>query len=77
MDLVIGARTKELREAGSMTFPQIFGNELATFLMKLFFGARFTDLGPFRAIKYEKLKEKQHSRLFPIKIKRIFTYFWY
>ncbi|MBT8188425.1 MAG: glycosyltransferase family 2 protein [Croceitalea sp.] len=59
MDLVIGARKKELREPGSMTFPQIFGNELATFLMKLFFGATFTDLGPFRAIKYEKLKELQ------------------
>lgn len=59
MDFVIGARTKELREAGSMTFPQIFGNELATFLMKLFFRARFTDLGPFRAIKYEKLKDLQ------------------
>ncbi len=59
MDLVIGARKKELREAGSMTFPQIFGNELATFLMRLFFGAKFTDLGPFRAIKYEKLKELQ------------------
>lgn len=57
MDLVIGARTKELREPGSMTFPQIFGNELATFLMTLFFRARFTDLGPFRAMKYEKLKE--------------------
>ncbi len=57
MDLVIGARKKELREAGSMTFPQIFGNELATFLMRLFFRAKFTDLGPFRAIKYEKLKE--------------------
>lgn len=59
IDLVIGARKKELREAGSMTFPQIFGNELATFLMKLFFGAKFTDLGPFRAIKYDKLKELQ------------------
>ncbi|TXN38161.1 glycosyltransferase family 2 protein [Flagellimonas hymeniacidonis] len=57
MDLVIGARKKKLREAGSMTFPQIFGNELATFLMRLFFRAKFTDLGPFRAIKYEKLKE--------------------
>lgn len=57
MDLVIGSRTKELREVGSMTFPQIFGNALATFLMKLFFGANFTDLGPFRAIKYEKLKK--------------------
>ncbi len=59
MDMVIGARKKELREAGSMTFPQIFGNALATFLMRLFFGARFTDLGPFRAIKYEKLRELQ------------------
>ncbi len=59
MDMVIGARRKELREAGSMTFPQIFGNELATFLMKLLFRANFTDLGPFRAIKYEKLKELQ------------------
>lgn len=38
-----------------MTFPQIFGNWLATSLMRLFFGSRFTDLGPFRAIKYEKL----------------------
>jgi len=55
MDLVIGARKKALREAGSMTFPQIFGNELATFLMKLFFGAKFTDLGPFRAMKYDSL----------------------
>lgn len=57
MDMVIGARKKELREAGSMTFPQIFGNALATSLMRLFFGARFTDLGPFRAIRYEKLQE--------------------
>ncbi|MDY8134779.1 glycosyltransferase family 2 protein [Aquimarina sp. 2201CG5-10] len=55
IDLVIGARVKQLREAGSMTFPQIFGNWLATRLMKLFFGAKFTDLGPFRAIKYDKL----------------------
>ena len=55
MDLVIGARVKKLREPGSMTLPQIFGNWLATFLMKLFFSSRFTDLGPFRAIKYNKL----------------------
>lgn len=55
MDLVIGARVPELREKGAMTFPQIFGNGLATFLMKIFFNSRFTDLGPFRAIKYEKL----------------------
>ena len=55
IDFVIGARVKRLREQGSMTAPQIFGNWLATFLMKLFFGAKFTDLGPFRAIKYDKL----------------------
>ncbi len=55
VDLVIGSRVKHLRESRSMTFPQIFGNWLATGLMKLFFGAKFTDLGPFRAIKYDKL----------------------
>ena len=55
IDFVIGARVDRLREEGSMTFPQIFGNWLATRLMRLFFGAKFTDLGPFRAIKYEKL----------------------
>ena len=55
IDFVIGARVKRLREQGSMTPQQVFGNWLATFLMKLFFGAKFTDLGPFRAIKYDKL----------------------
>ncbi|MDX6746513.1 glycosyltransferase family 2 protein [Polaribacter sp. PL03] len=55
LDFVVGARVKELREQGSMTPQQIFGNWLATFLMKLFFNAKFTDLGPFRAIKYNKL----------------------
>ncbi|GAA3577956.1 glycosyltransferase family 2 protein [Snuella lapsa] len=54
-DFVVGARVKHLREKGAMTLPQIFGNWLATTLMKLFFGANFTDLGPFRAIKYKKL----------------------
>ncbi len=55
IDFVIGARVKRLREEGAMTIPQIFGNWLATSLMSLFFGAKFTDLGPFRAIKYNKL----------------------
>jgi len=55
IDFVVGARVKSLREEGSMTVPQIFGNWLATSLMKLFFRSTFTDLGPFRAIKYEKL----------------------
>jgi len=55
IDFVIGARVEKLRETGSMTPQQIFGNWLATFLMKLFYGAKFSDLGPFRAIKYNKL----------------------
>ena len=55
IDFTLGARSKNLREAGSMTLPQIFGNWLATTLMKVFFRSRFTDLGPFRAIKYNKL----------------------
>ncbi len=55
MDFVIGSRVKKLREKGSMTPQQVFGNWLATFLMKLLYGAKFTDLGPFRAIKYDKL----------------------
>ena len=55
IDFVIGARIKRLRESGSMTFPQRFGNWLATSLMKLFFRSTYTDLGHFRAIKYQKL----------------------
>ena len=55
IDFVIGSRIKELRETGSMTIPQIFGNWLATTLMSILFRAKFTDLGPFRAIKYDKL----------------------
>ena len=55
IDFVIGSRVKQLREKGSMTMPQIFGNWLATNLMSVFFGAKFTDLGPFRAIKYNQL----------------------
>lgn len=54
-DFVLGARSKKLREKGSMTVPQIFGNWLATSLMAFFFNSKFTDLGPFRAIKYNKL----------------------
>ena len=55
IDFVVGARVQNLREAGAMTPQQVFGNWLATFLMKLFFSAKFSDLGPFRAIKYNKL----------------------
>ncbi len=56
-DLVVGSRALGEREKRAMTVPQIFGNWLATKLLNLFYGAKFTDLGPFRAIKYDVLRE--------------------
>ena len=58
-DMVIGSRPLGHPQPGSLTPPQIFGNWLATSLIKLFYGYKFTDLGPFRAIKYDKLRELQ------------------
>jgi glycosyltransferase involved in cell wall biosynthesis len=57
MDMVIGSRALGKREKGSMTFQQLFGNRLATRLLKMFYGVTYTDLGPFRAICYDKLIE--------------------
>lgn len=54
-DLVIGSRALGNRQQGSMTPQQIFGNWLATNLLRWFYGVKFTDLGPFRAIKFDKL----------------------
>ncbi len=54
-DFVIGARVPELRQKNAMTPQQVWGNKLATFLMKILFKSTFTDLGPFRAIKYDSL----------------------
>jgi glycosyltransferase involved in cell wall biosynthesis len=55
VDFVLGSRVKELREEGAMTPQQIFGNWLACILMKLLFKSKFTDLGPFRAIRLSTL----------------------
>lgn len=54
-DLVIGSRSLGNMEQGAMMPQQIFGNWLATSLIKLIYDYHFTDLGPFRAVKYEKL----------------------
>ena len=54
-DLVIGSRSLGQRERGAMTPQQVWGNWLATKLLKWLYGAHFTDLGPFRAIRYESL----------------------
>lgn len=55
VDLVIGSRASGQKEKGSMTPQQILGNWLATNLMHVFYGVKFTDLGPFRAIKWDAL----------------------
>lgn len=57
IDMVIGSRDLGERERGAMQPQQIFGNWLATRLIRLFYGVTFTDLGPFRAIRYDKLLE--------------------
>lgn len=57
MDMVIGSRVLGKREKGSLTPQQVFGNWLATTLIRWLYGIRFTDLGPFRAIRFEKLVE--------------------
>ena len=56
-DLMIGSRIHKLIEKGSLTPQQMFGNSLACFLMKLFWGSTFTDLGPFRAIRSDALTQ--------------------
>ena len=57
MDMVIGSRALGKRAKGSMTIPQVFGNKLATTLLKWIYGAHFTDLGPFRAIRFSTLTD--------------------
>ena len=56
-DMVIGSRTLGIKEPGSMMPQQIFGNWLATTLISYFYGTDYTDLGPFRAIKYDALMQ--------------------
>lgn len=56
-DMVIGSRVLGERQKGSMLFQQIAGNWLATTLIKLFYNAHFTDLGPFRAITWNALQQ--------------------
>ncbi|TMQ60746.1 MAG: glycosyltransferase [Candidatus Eisenbacteria bacterium] len=55
-DLVIGSRTAGTREPGALAPHARFGNWLATRLLQALYGVRYTDLGPFRAIRYDSLK---------------------
>jgi len=53
--MVIGSRMLGAREKGALLPQAVFGNKLAAFLIRLFWGFRYTDLGPFRAITYKAL----------------------
>ena len=54
-DLVIGSRAKGGREPGAMSAPQRFANWLFPLLIRIGWGYRFTDLGPFRAVRRSSL----------------------
>jgi glycosyltransferase involved in cell wall biosynthesis len=56
-DFVLGSRLLGQREPGAMPLQSVFGNWLACTLMRVLFGIRYTDLGPFRAIDYKRLKQ--------------------
>lgn len=58
-DLVIGSRALGIVERGALTPQQRFGNWLATHLIKRIYGHRYTDLGPFRAIRRDLLDRIQ------------------
>ena len=55
-DLVIGSRTLGQREKGALLPQARFGNWLSTLLIRLLFGVPFTDLGPFRALRFDALQ---------------------
>ncbi|RJQ42740.1 MAG: glycosyltransferase family 2 protein [Nitrospiraceae bacterium] len=63
-DLVLGSRILGKVEKGALRFPVRFGNFLATLLIRIFYGFSYTDVGPFRAIKFDKLlKLDMHDNL--------------
>jgi len=58
-DLSIGVRVPEWRAPGSMTAAQVFGNWIASQLIALFWRQRISDLGPFRALRFDILQQLQ------------------
>ena len=57
VDLVVGSRVLGQCASGALTPPQRFGNWLSCKLLRLFWGVKYTDLGPFRAIRYRSLQQ--------------------
>lgn len=57
VDIVLSTRTQGGAEPGSMTPVQVLGNHLQIALLRLRFGLRLTDMGPMRAIRFDRLLE--------------------
>lgn len=55
-DFVMGSRIRGQREPGSMLFSQVFAAHLIGWLVRLLYGFRYTDMGPFRAIRKDALE---------------------
>ena len=55
-DMVIGSRARGRREQGALSLQQQAGNVIACRALRLLYGVRYTDLGPFRAIRWETLQ---------------------
>ena len=58
-DFVIGSRTRGRRERGSMNFHQVFAGYMVGFFLRILYGVRSTDMGPFRAIRRDALDSLQ------------------
>jgi glycosyltransferase involved in cell wall biosynthesis len=54
-DFVIGSRTRGSREPGSMNFHQVIAGYMIGFMLRILYGVRSTDMGPFRAIRRDTL----------------------
>ena len=62
-DFVLGSRIRGTREPGSMLGSQVFAGHLVGVLLRVFQGVRYTDMGPFRAIRRKSLERLQMSEL--------------
>lgn len=56
-DITLGSRLQERRSAGALPWHQVFGNRLAARLIRLLYGVKISDLGPFRAARADVLRE--------------------
>jgi glycosyltransferase involved in cell wall biosynthesis len=62
-DFVIGSRIRGQREPGSLLASQVFAGWLAGVLIRLRYGVRYTDMGPFRAISRSALESLHMSEM--------------